>query len=192
MNTALRQASEWTHPFGVLSVAVNVPADLVVQHDLPDLVENALKLWGREHIQLVLEITERSLVVAPEHSFNILSRIRAMGVKVSIDDFGTGYSCLAYFKNIPADELKIDKSFVSGLLEDAACAEITSVIIDLAHRFGLSVVAEGVEDEQTLRSLLQRRCDVAQGYLLGKAMPCDEFQRWLDSLNGAASGAAVG
>ena len=192
MNTALRQASEWTHPFGDLSVAVNVPADLVIQHDLPDLVENALKLWGREHIQLVLEITERSLVVAPEHSFKILSRIRDMGVKVSIDDFGTGYSCLAYFKNIPADELKIDKSFVSGLLKDSACAEITSVIIDLAHRFGLSVVAEGVEDEQTLRALLQRRCDVAQGYLPGKAMPCDEFQRWLDRSNGAASGVSAG
>jgi diguanylate cyclase (GGDEF)-like protein len=192
MNTALRQASEWTHPFGDLSVAVNVPADLVVLHDLPDLVENALKLWGRDHIQLVLEITERSLVVAPEHSFRILSRIRDMGVKVSIDDFGTGYSCLAYFKNIPADELKIDKSFVSGLLGDVACAEITSVIIDLAHRFDLSVVAEGVEDEATLRVLQQRHCDVVQGYLFGKAMPCDAFQHWLDGLNGAAKGVATG
>jgi diguanylate cyclase (GGDEF)-like protein len=191
MNTALRQASEWKHPFGELSVAVNVPADLVVLHDLPDLVENALKLWGRDHVQLVLEITERSLVVAPEHSFRILSRIRDMGVKVSIDDFGTGYSCLAYFKNIPADELKIDKSFVSGLLKDAACAEITSVIIDLAHRFGLSVVAEGVEDEATLRVLQQRHCDVVQGYLFGKAMPCDAFQHWLDGLSGAALGVAA-
>ena len=181
MNTALRQASEWTHSFGELSVAVNVPADLVVQHDLPDLVENALKLWGRPNVQLVLEITERSLVVAPEHSFKILSRIREMGVKVSIDDFGTGYSCLAYFKNIPADELKIDKSFVSGLLEDPACAELTSLIIDLAHRFGLSVVGEGVEDEQTLQALVQRSCDVAQGYLVGAAMGSDQFQRWLDS-----------
>jgi len=188
MNTALRQAGEWTHSFGDISIAVNVPAELVVEHDLPDLVENALKLWGSDHVQLVLEITERSLVVAPEHSFKILSRIRAMGVKVSIDDFGTGYSCLAYFKNIPADELKIDKSFVSGLLEDPACAELTSLIIDLAHRFGLSVVGEGVEDAQTLQALVQRRCDVAQGYLLGKAMTSAEFQGWLDTRNAPPTG----
>ncbi len=180
MNTALRQAGEWNYP-GVLSVGVNVPPELVAQYDLPDLVENALKLWGRDNVQLVLEITERSLVLAPEHSFKILSQIRAMGVKVSIDDFGTGYSCLAYFKNIPADELKIDKSFISGLIDDSACRELTSVIIDLAHRFGLSVVGEGVEDQATLAALQRLRCDVAQGYLLGKAMRCDEFQRWLDS-----------
>lgn len=192
MNTALRQASEWTHPFGNLSVAVNVPADLVVQHDLPDLVENALKLWGCDRVQLILEITERSLVVAPEHSMKILSRIREMGVKVSIDDFGTGYSCLAYFKNIPADELKIDKSFVSGLLDDVACAEITSVIIDLAHRFELSVVGEGVEDSGTLRLLQQRRCDVVQGHLFGRAMPHDEFQHWLDRLGGERRDAVAG
>lgn len=181
MNTALRQASEWVHRFGKFSVAVNVPAELVAQHDLPDLVENALKLWGREDIQLVLEITERSLVVSPEHSFRILSRIREMGVKISIDDFGTGYSCLAYFKNIPADELKIDKSFVSGLLGDPACAELSSLIIDLAHRFNLSVVGEGVEDEATLQALVERKCDVAQGYLLGKPMVTADFQRWLEA-----------
>jgi len=179
MNTALRQASEWKHPHGQLSVAVNVPAELVTQHDLPDLVENALKLWGRDNVQLALEITERSLVVAPEHTFKILTRIRNMGVKISIDDFGTGYSCLAYFKNIPADELKIDKSFVEGLLDDPACAEITSVIIDLAHRFGLSVVGEGIENQQTLEELQRLRCDVAQGYMLGKPMLFAEFQKWL-------------
>lgn len=184
MNTALRQASEWKHGLGGLSVAVNVPADLVSQHDLPDLVENALHLWGRDNVQLVLEITERSLVANPEHSFKMLSRIRDMGVKISIDDFGTGYSCLAYFKDIPADELKVDKSFVSGLLDDLAAADLTSLIIDLAHRFGLSVVAEGVEDEPTLRALQQRHCDVAQGYLFAKAMRNEDFQRWLQQCGG--------
>ncbi|HEV8694309.1 MAG TPA: EAL domain-containing protein [Lysobacter sp.] len=177
MNTALRHASEWHS--GPLSVAVNVPADLVARHDLPDLVENALKLWGSDGIQLVLEITERSLIADPKHSFTILSRIRDLGVKISIDDFGTGYSCLAYFKDIPADELKVDRSFVCGLLEDPACADITSLIIDLAHRFGLSVVAEGVEDEATFLALLQRGCDVVQGYHFAKGMPTDAFARWL-------------
>jgi diguanylate cyclase (GGDEF)-like protein len=192
INTALRQASEWSHGFGELSVAVNVPAELVAQHDLPDLVENALKLWGREQVQLAIEITERSLVASPEHSFAILSRIRELGVKVSIDDFGTGYSCLAYFRNIPADELKIDKSFVAGLLDDPACTEITSVIIDLAHRFGLSVVGEGVEDEATMAVLRQRNCDVAQGYLYGKPMTTEAFQRWLADRGPAQPKAAAG
>jgi len=192
MNTALRQAAEWTHPFGDLSVAVNVPADLVSQPDLPDLVENALKLWGKEHVQLTLEITERSLVAAPEQSFRLLSKIRGMGVKVSIDDFGTGYSCLAYFRNIPADELKIDKSFVTSLLTDNAAAEICSVIIDLAHRFRLSVVGEGVEEEAVAKALLQRGCDIAQGHLYGKAMAPDAFQAWLDAQPGARGKAALG
>jgi EAL domain-containing protein (putative c-di-GMP-specific phosphodiesterase class I) len=180
LNTALRAASEWEQNLGCLSVAVNIPAELVTQHDLPDLVENALKLWGNKQIQLVLEITERSLVTSPEHSFKILSAVRELGVKVSIDDFGTGYSCLAYFRDIPVDELKIDKSFVSGLLNDVACADIANLIIDLAHKFGLSVVAEGVEDEATLRLLQQRKCDVAQGFLFAPALHRDEFEKWLN------------
>ncbi|MFC5571172.1 putative bifunctional diguanylate cyclase/phosphodiesterase [Lysobacter yangpyeongensis] len=179
LNSALRHAGEWKHPHVPFGVAVNVPADLVGQDDLPDLVENALSLWSTPDVQLVLEITERSLVMDPRHSFRILSRIRDMGVKISIDDFGTGYSCLAYFKDIPADELKIDKSFVSGLLIDATCADITSLIIDLAHRFGLHVVAEGVEDEETLEALRQRNCDVVQGHLFAKAMALDDFAQWL-------------
>jgi EAL domain-containing protein (putative c-di-GMP-specific phosphodiesterase class I) len=179
LNSALRHAGEWKHAHGLFSVAVNVPAELVGQDDLPDLVENALSLWGTPDVQLVLEITERSLVMDPRHSFRILSRIRDLGVKISIDDFGTGYSCLAYFKDIPADELKIDKSFISGMLIDATCADITSLIIDLAHRFGLHVVAEGVEDEETLEALRQRNCDIVQGYLFAKAMELAEFERWL-------------
>jgi EAL domain-containing protein (putative c-di-GMP-specific phosphodiesterase class I) len=177
LNTALRQAAEWNT--GPISVAVNVPAMLVARHDLPDLVENALNLWGKPHVQLVLEITERSLVTDPLHCFRILSRLRDMGVHISIDDFGTGYSCLAYFKDIPADELKIDKSFVSSLLTEPASADITWLIIDLAHRFGLSVVAEGVEDEYTFQALAQHGCEIVQGHLFAAAMPPDTFKRWL-------------
>jgi diguanylate cyclase (GGDEF)-like protein len=179
LNSALRHAGEWKHPHVPFGIAVNVPPELVAHDDLPDLVENALNLWATPDVQLVLEITERSLVVNPRHSFRILSRIRDLGVKISIDDFGTGYSCLAYFKDIPADELKIDKSFVAGLLIDATCADITALIIDLAHRFGLHVVAEGVEDEETLEALRLRNCDVVQGHLFAKAMALEDFARWL-------------
>jgi len=178
LNTAMRHAATWKHQ-SPLSVAVNVPAELVSRQDLPDIVENALQLWGKSDVQLVLEITERSLVADPQHAFRILSRIRELGVKISIDDFGTGYSCLAYFKDIPADELKIDKSFVQSMLTDPASADIASLIIDLAHRFGLSVVAEGVENDETLALLRERHCDVVQGHLFARALRLDAFRDWL-------------
>ena len=178
LNTVLRQAGQWQHRWGELSVSVNFPAELVASHDLPDLVENALNLWGKQGVQLVLEITERSLMNS-KHSFEILSRIRALGAKVSIDDFGTGYSCLAYFKNIPADELKVDKSFVSTLLTDPGAAHISTLIIDLAHHFGMAVVAEGIEEATTLQALRDGGCDVGQGYLFSKALSAADMQQWL-------------
>jgi diguanylate cyclase (GGDEF)-like protein len=179
LNTALRQSARWKHPWGTLSLAVNVPPELVARHELPDLVENAVKLWGHADHRLVLEITERSLMDST-HSFAILSRIREMGVKVSIDDFGTGYSCLAYFKDIPVDELKVDRSFVSGLLTEPASAHVSTLIIDLAHRFGLSVAAEGVEDVATLQALRRYGCDSAQGYLFSKALASQDMETWLN------------
>jgi sensor c-di-GMP phosphodiesterase-like protein len=186
LNTALRQSSEWQHDWGKLSVAVNLPGELATQRDLPDLVESALRLWGKDNIQLVLEITERSLMDRV-HGFDILAAIRALGVEISIDDFGTGYSCLAYFRDIPADELKIDKSFVTRMLTDRASADITSLVIDLAHRFGLTVAAEGVEDSATLDALRASGCDIAQGYLLGKPMPPAAFQEWLQAFRSDVS-----
>ena len=178
LNTALRHASNWKHP-GPISVSVNVPAEMVARDDLPDVVENALQLWGDPNVQLMLEITERSLISDPTRSFQVLTRIRELGVKISIDDFGTGYSCLAYFKDIPADELKIDRSFVQGMTSDVANADIATLIIDLAHRFKLLVVAEGVEDAETFEMLRQRGCDLVQGHLFAKAMRMETFTKWL-------------
>ena len=178
LNTALRQASQWPAGEAPIKVSVNLPGTLATQPDLPELVEDALRLWGCPQVQLVLEITESSLMDT-ERAFAALARIRALGVKISIDDFGTGYSCLAYFRNLPADELKVDQSFVSSLLTDSGSAAIAQLIVELAHRFGLSVAAEGVEDEATMQALTRLGCDTAQGFLLGKAMPTLEFQSWL-------------
>ena len=190
LNSALRHAATWRYPER-LSVAVNVPAEMVGRDDLPDLVENALQLWGTPDVQLVLEITERSLVADPTRSFGLLSRIRDLGVKVSIDDFGTGYSCLAYFKDIPADELKIDRSFVKEMVGDTASADIATLIIDLAHRFGLTVVAEGVEDAATFELLRERHCDVVQGHFFSKTMRLDAFTKWLVAAAALAAGGAA-
>jgi EAL domain-containing protein (putative c-di-GMP-specific phosphodiesterase class I) len=102
-----------------------------------------------------------------------LERLRSMGVRVSIDDFGTGYSSLSYLKQLPVDELKIDRSFVGSMTVDETQAVIVRSIIDLGHNLGLRVVAEGLEDEPTLRRLAALGCDLAQGYYLGRPAPAD-------------------
>ena len=177
LNTALRQAAEWKARRR-MHVSVNLPGMLVTRPDLPELVQAALELWGSPGVQLTLEITESSLMDT-DFAFQSLVRLRELGVRISIDDFGTGYSCLAYFRHMPADELKIDRSFVSTLREDAASADITRFIVQLAHRFGLGVAAEGVEDAETLALVRALGCETVQGYLIGRPMASATFARWL-------------
>lgn len=177
LNTALRQAGEWSAG-ECMTVSVNLPGMVATQPDLPELVEAALKLWGSENVQLVLEVTESSLMDA-DRAFAALDELRRLGVRISIDDFGTGYSCLAYFKHIPADELKIDRSFVRDLLGDPASVDITRLIVELSHRFGFSVAAEGVEDHKTFVALQRLGCDTVQGYLFGKPMASADLREWL-------------
>ena len=180
INSALRQSNDWTDKWGPLSVSVNVPPAIVLQPDFVDTLTNAIGLWKGTGDQLVIEITEQTLATDPERVSQVLRDIRGLGVKVSIDDFGTGYSSLEYFKRFPASELKIDKSFVGGLLHDQTDADIVHLIIDLAHRFEMEVVAEGVEDLETLKTLARERCDVAQGYLFSKPLPHEQFLQWLE------------
>jgi diguanylate cyclase (GGDEF)-like protein len=180
LNAVLRQAGRWTHPWGMLDVAVNVPAELVAQADLPGLVDSARQLWGSSQARLSLEITERSLM-DPRQAFDVLQRIRSAGVRVSIDDFGTGYSCLATFKDVPADELKIDRSFVATLRSEPASRHISGVLVELAHRFGLTVVAEGIEHEADRVELAEMGCDVGQGFLIARPMPGDHLEAWLQA-----------
>jgi EAL domain-containing protein (putative c-di-GMP-specific phosphodiesterase class I) len=127
--------------------------------------------------RLILELTESALIEAsaPE----ILGQLHGMGDKLSIDDFGTGYSSLAYLQRLPVDELKIDKSFVTGLSAAGDDAVIVRSTIDLAHNLGLTVVAEGVEDEASKELLVGYGCDRAQGYFFARPCPADEFIAWL-------------
>ena len=108
-----------------------------------------------------------------------LSRLRMRGFGLAIDDYGTGYSSLAYLKRLPVNELKIDRSFVMGMVSDTSDAVIVRSTIDLAHNMGLSVVAEGVEDEATLRRLRELGCDIVQGYHLSRPLPADDIAKWL-------------
>lgn len=178
INTAFRQRADWPDRWGPMSVAINVTPSLVEHADLEEQLSNARGLWGVPADQTTVEVTENALM-RPEQCFGALSALRRNGTRVSIDDFGTGYSSLSYFNSIPADELKIDKSFVMKMLDDDGYARVVKSIINLAHGFGLRVTAEGVEDLETADALAALRCDYLQGYYFARPLPQDEFKNWL-------------
>ena len=179
INAAFRQRNDWPDRWGALSVAINVTPSLVEQADLEEMLGNAKGLWGVPADQITIEVTENALL-RPNESFALLNALREAGTRVSIDDFGTGYSSLSYFNNIPADELKIDKSFVMKMLDDDGYARIVRTIINLAHSFGLRVTAEGVEDRETADALAALDCDYLQGFFFSRPLPQTEFIAWLN------------
>jgi EAL domain-containing protein (putative c-di-GMP-specific phosphodiesterase class I) len=129
---------------------------------------------------LRLEITESAIMEDPGRAIEILKRIRESGIHLSLDDFGTGYSSLGYLKELPVDEVKIDKSFVKDLLTSGNAEAIVRSTIDLGHHLGLKVVAEGVEDEDVWNRLAALGCDAAQGYYMSRPLPTDALTHWLD------------
>jgi diguanylate cyclase (GGDEF)-like protein/PAS domain S-box-containing protein len=178
LNEALRQQHAWRAEGIDLTVAVNISGrSLGPRSSLPDAVRQLTEAWDTPPGRLILELTESALIEAsaPE----ILGRLHGMGETLSIDDFGTGYSSLAYLQRLPVDELKIDKSFVTGLSTAGDDAVIVRSTIDLAHNLGLTVVAEGVEDEGAKEMLIDYGCDRAQGYFFARPCPADEFLAWL-------------
>jgi EAL domain-containing protein (putative c-di-GMP-specific phosphodiesterase class I) len=128
---------------------------------------------------LHIEITETVIVSARERAVAILAQLRELGVRLALDDFGTGYSSLSYLKNFPIDRLKIDRSFVSEMLTDSTTASIIEAIISMTRVLGLSVIAEGVEDQAQYKFLQEIGCDAVQGYYVSKAVPADEFAKLL-------------
>jgi EAL domain-containing protein (putative c-di-GMP-specific phosphodiesterase class I) len=150
----------------------------------PDLVPAVRTLLNRHGVpahQLTLEITESHLMSDPARTAEVLHGLSSLGVRLSVDDFGTGYSSLAYLKQLPVTEVKVDKSFVSNLAEDAEDAAIVEAIITLAHTLRLDVVAEGVEDEATWDRLRELGCDQLQGYHLARPMREPELNGWLSA-----------
>ena len=183
VHRALRQLREWQGSMDI-SIAVNVAANLAGERDLPALLHDAIAIWGVMPDRVVVEITESAIIQDKQSGFDNLLKLREMGINLSIDDFGTGYSSLSYFKHIPAAELKIDKSFIDSMLADAQDMELVKIIIHIAHQFGLRVVAEGVEDRESLEKLRELGCDYAQGYYISPPLPRDEFLAWVASWRG--------
>jgi len=173
---ACRYLSAWQETLPELNVAVNLAPALIQTLEILDVLKSATSIWGVRPGGLTLEVTENALIADREASHEVLTRLRDFGTRVSIDDFGTGYSSLAYLKEIPADELKIDRSFVMGMLTDAGDYKIVEHSIGIARSFGLKVVAEGVENAEMLEALRKLECDFAQGFHVCKPVPANEFE----------------
>ena len=172
---AMRQLRNWRDSLDI-GLAVNVAANLAGDPDLPALLHDAMAIWGINPASVTVELTERAIIEDKQSGFDNLLKLKEMGITISIDDFGTGHSSLSYFKHIPAQELKIDKTFVDSMLVDNQDLELVKIIIHIAHQFGLKVVAEGVEDQESLDMLRQLGCDFAQGYYISRPLPREEFE----------------
>jgi diguanylate cyclase (GGDEF)-like protein len=179
LETSVAQLAAWRQSGLMLSVAVNLSASDLLDEQLPSRI---VALLGEHDVPvgcLELEITEHLLMTDPARVRAVLEELCRAGLRIAIDDYGTGYSSLAYLRDLPVDELKIDRSFVARIATDERSAAIVSSTIDLAHALDLKVVAEGVEFEETLHALDALECDFAQGYHFSRALPAEAFEAWL-------------
>ena len=183
---ALAEQVRWREAGFDLAVAVNFAGPNVLDADMPAAVRDAVERWEVPAGRMIVEISERTVMHGPHRLSSLLQELRELGVESSLDDFGTGQSSLAYVRSLPVDEIKIDRSFVKGMVGDAADAAIAGSTIALGRALGLRVVAEGIEDEETRVALEEAGCDVAQGYYFSRPVPGDEFLLWLQARDARA------
>jgi diguanylate cyclase (GGDEF)-like protein len=187
---AIRQCAAWDAAGFSLCVSVNVTVPDLLDPDFPERITTFLDGADLSAEQLELELTETTILADPLHVREVLTRLNEIGLRSAIDDFGTGYSSLAYLRRLPVHTIKIDRSFVMGMCEDANDATIVRSTIDLGRNLGLEVVAEGVETQEVWNELRALGCSLAQGYLLGRPMSAAELAPLLEE-RGVRRGAAV-
>ncbi|WP_097134924.1 MULTISPECIES: bifunctional diguanylate cyclase/phosphodiesterase [unclassified Pseudomonas] len=175
----MRQLAEWNMRGLHLQLSLNISADDLHGHDLAARVSVLLQRYRLSAEQLIFEITESAIMRHPEQALEVLQSLRDCGISLSVDDFGTGYSSLAQLQRLPVQELKIDQSFIRNLDETSGDAVIVRSTIEMSHNLGLKVVAEGVEQERSLRLLERWHCDTAQGYLISRPLTATAFEAWL-------------
>jgi diguanylate cyclase (GGDEF)-like protein len=175
LRTACAEAARWTGELAALSIAVNLSTRQLAQPDIVPAVQASLAAAGLAPDRLVLEVTESAVVEDAEAALRALSALKQIGVRTAIDDFGTGYSSFLYLKQFPVGLLKIDRSFVGGMLENPDDAAIVASIVRLGRDIGVTVLAEGVETEEQNRHLSELGCDQAQGYLFSRPVPASEL-----------------
>jgi len=181
LTIALDQAATWHAQSRPLTVAVNLSASSLVDAELPRQVASMLAARDLPAGALQLEITEDFLMADRDRARAILTRLRHSGVQISVDDFGSGYSSLGYLRDLPIDELKLDRSFISPLTQDERTAALVASTIDLAHSLGLRMVAEGVESHLAYSKLARLGCDQAQGFWMSRPVPAAELDLWLSN-----------
>jgi len=176
---AIRQYIVWQKAGNNIKIAINISAENLKDKSYSDFIIALKDRYQLPEHAITLEVTEDAVVADPEKATEILSYLKDHGFKLSIDDYGTGYSSLAQLKQLPVQELKIDRSFVQHLMTNQEDQTIVKSTIELAHNMGLSVVAEGIEDEATLIWLQAHQCELAQGYFISRPLPADTFDTWL-------------
>jgi EAL domain-containing protein (putative c-di-GMP-specific phosphodiesterase class I) len=179
LSQALADCLRLQHAGKQLGVAVNVSAADIGRGDFVGEIRKFIAAANADPSWLTLEVTESAILNSPKKAINALTALREMGIRLSVDDYGTGQSTLSYLKQLPVNELKIDKSFVTSMCHNPADRIMVRSTIDLGHELGMKVVAEGVEDARTLDALHSLGCDFAQGYLIGKAMEFEELADFL-------------
>jgi diguanylate cyclase (GGDEF)-like protein len=189
LSRAIEQCGVWERTGLRIRMSVNISArDLRQGDELVHFIASALQAAELPAGMLCLEITESALMDDPLSAQSALRKLRELGVATSIDDYGTGYSSLAYIKQLPVNELKIDRAFVSGMEADRRNAAIVRSTIELGHNLGLTVVAEGVETDHELAELRRFGCDDAQGFLFARPMPAASLERWLSGVRDKSAG----
>ena len=176
LETACAKAAAWERAGQKLRIGVNLSPSQLQSGDLASSVAQALARTGLSPTSLELEVTEDILLHDEQSALNTFLKIQALGVHLVFDDFGTGFASLSYLKKFPLDGLKIDRSFVLGLLANPDDAAIVSSTIGLSKQLGLSVIAEGIEDRATADFLVRMGCEEGQGYFFGRPMPASEFE----------------
>ena len=183
LNQALAQQMQWRKEGSDYSVAVNISARNLMDDRLVKLVKDLLVVYDADPSTLELEITESAIMHDSFKAIQYLTEIADLGVKLSIDDFGTGYSSLAYLRNLPIHKLKLDRSFIMGMINDEQGQNIVNTIVALAKNLKLEVIAEGVEDQQTLTILENMQCDTAQGYYICRPDTWIKVALWIKRRN---------
>jgi EAL domain-containing protein (putative c-di-GMP-specific phosphodiesterase class I) len=178
---ALNQSRSWVDAGLNFEVAINVSMDNLTSRDFSDFLVRQTALERVDPRSVVVEVTESRLMQDLRATLEVLTRLRLKGFRLSIDDFGTGHSSLAQLRDLPFTELKVDRGFVRGARDNQIIRPILEGSVGIARRLGLQSVAEGVETEEDWHLLRELGCDLAQGYCIGRPMPSQELQDWLDS-----------
>jgi diguanylate cyclase (GGDEF)-like protein len=183
IHAALWLINDWPQSVEPLNVSVNLSPKVFESEGLIESIIDMATISNVDLDYLTLEVTESALMEDMGGAIRILNQLKEMGVNISIDDFGSGYSSMSYFKSIPANELKVDRSFVTNMLENPMDLHIVRSIIDMAHGFGLKVVAEGIENRESLEFLKTLGCDIGQGYYISEPLQQEAFIEWLRQYN---------